>query len=157
MAAGPASQRGTPAFWKPTALPSNREAKASLTGKRDFTRLMKGGAARRLRTPFSFYLACGRRILGFSPKEGGGGPDGVSSDKKPWPRRNAARPRGRRTHRTKHSADRVGRRERRGKSHPSSSPLPGARDRWSRAPLYREKKDGFSRGLSELQRQGNRN
>lgn len=30
---------------------------------------MKGAAARRLRTPFSFYLACGRRILGFSPKE----------------------------------------------------------------------------------------
>lgn len=32
----------------------------------------KRGTARRLRTPYSFYLACGRRLLWFSPKEEAG-------------------------------------------------------------------------------------
>ncbi|VCX10445.1 unnamed protein product, partial [Gulo gulo] len=54
-----------------------------------------------------------------------------------------------------HHADLAGRSERREKIHPNSSPLPEARNRWSRA--QREKEDGFSMGESELQRQGSRN
>ncbi|EAW64386.1 hCG28196, isoform CRA_b, partial [Homo sapiens] len=48
--------------------------------------------------------------------------------KEPWPGRSAASPRGRRTHRTKRTAEREGTLGKRGKDSTSSSPLPGARD-----------------------------
>lgn len=64
--------------------------------------------------------------------------------------RAGGRPRGRRTHRTKRRADRLegrGRREEGGggkeKIHPSSSPPPGARDRWSQLLLRGRRKMGF--------------
>lgn len=123
-------------FESPPHSRSNPEAKASLTGKRDFTRLMERRSSKEAPDTFLFLLGLRQEDTRVLAKRGGGGPDRVSSDWKPWPRRNAARPRGRRTHRTKHSADRVGRQERRGKIHPSSSPLPGARDRWSRVLLF---------------------
>lgn len=141
-------------FENPHYSPPNPEAKAGLTGKPDFARRMKRRNSKEARDTLLF-LSTWPAAGGYSAsrqKRRRARQSQQRLRKKPWPRRKAARPRGRRTHRTKHSANRVGRRERKGKIHPSSSPLTGATDRWSRAPPYWEKKDGFSRGLCELQR-----
>lgn len=55
----------------PIPSDSNPEAKANLSGKRDFAKPLRGAAAAtRLRTPSSFFLACGgSTLLRFSPKE----------------------------------------------------------------------------------------
>lgn len=116
---------------------SNHEAKVRLPGKRDFARRMKGGAAERLRTPSSFHLACGGILLRFRQKrrrarqsqqrqEALAAKEGGSSTRPENSPNKAQRGLG-------------GERGKREKIHPSSSPLPGAGDRWSRAPPYWEK------------------
>lgn len=89
-------------------------------------------------------MACGRRILPwFSPKEEEAD-QAESAAKSSLGREGSSSTRPENSPNKAHRADLIGRRERREKIHPNSSPLPEARNRWSRA--WREKKDGFWRG-----------
>lgn len=70
----------------PPPLSSNPEPKA--TGIRDFARLIKEGAAQRAQDTFLFLLGLRQEDTPLVlAKRGGGGPDRVSSEKQPWPRR----------------------------------------------------------------------
>lgn len=99
---------------------------------------------RGLKTLSSFYLACGRRILPwFSPKEEEAD-QAESAAKSSLGRESSSSSRPENSPNKAYHADPAGRSERREKIHPNSSPLPEARNRWSRA--QREKEDGFSMG-----------
>lgn len=142
---------------RPLASPPPRPAAAEPEARASLSLREPGGRRaderrRRAEAADTFLFPLGPRREQTPPvfaKRGGGGLGTVSSDQKPWPRRReGGRPRGRRTHRTKRRADRLegrGRREEGGKKkiHPSSSPPPGARDRWSQLLLRGRRKMGF--------------
>lgn len=65
----------TSTFWKPTALPSNPEAKASLSGKRNFTRLMERRSSKEAPDTFLFLLGLRQEDTRVLAKRGGGGPE----------------------------------------------------------------------------------
>lgn len=120
LPAGPASQTGTPAFGEPTSTPLPLTTPRGNATLRDrWTQGQQRGCGH---LPLSTWPAAADSS-GFAQR--GGGPGTVSSDKKPWPRRQAARPRGRRTHRTKPGADRVGRQGRGERATPALHRGPG--------------------------------
>lgn len=141
LSVGPAPQMGTPSSESPPPTPQShrtRTLKPKPTCPENATLLSRWEEEQQQQRdsghlPLSFWPAAGAHCSGFRQKRRRRARQSRQRGEA-LAEKKAACPRGRRTHRTKHSEGRAERREIRGKIHPSSSPPPGARDRWSRAP-----------------------